>query len=159
VTNNNDVDSYYPVTLRINGFVVSAEVVTVPRRTTVPMSFTTFGTWLGDYKVEVNELAGKFTVVGRESRGKVGDSQVSKPTMGGIGVETSLKQGEVPREYVPPTASGVQSVIDKAGEYIEFGLNRVGDGIIFPLKKIADISAGAFKAKDKKAKKSTEHIQ
>jgi hypothetical protein len=38
-------------------------------------------------------------------------------------------------------------------DYIEFGLDKVGDGITFPFRKIVDTSTLASKTKDKKAKR------
>jgi hypothetical protein len=152
VTNNSDVDSYYPVTLRINGFVVGAEVISLPRRTTVPMGFTTVGTVPGDYKVEVNELSGRFSVVGKELRGKIRDSDFFKLMAGEAAVETSLKQEQVIREHVVSPPRGVQSAVDKVADYIESGLDKMGDGIIFPFKKLADAST-VFKTEDRKTKK------
>lgn len=146
VTNNSDVDSYYPVTLRINGFVIGAEVVSLPRRTTVPMSFTVFGTLPGDYRVEVNESAGKFVVVGKGLRvSETGGKS------GGVAVETGLRHKEVPEEGVA-LASGAQTAVDRVADYIESGLDKIGDGIIYPFKKLADASA-VFKAEDRKTKK------
>jgi len=59
---NSDVRSYYTITLRINGEVVAIEGVSLPRRATLPMSFTVVETLPGDYQVEVNHSTSKFTV-------------------------------------------------------------------------------------------------
>ena len=63
-TNISDAPSYYSIILKINGKALAAEVVNLPRRATVPMSFTAVGTLPGDYKVEVNDSTGKFIIPG-----------------------------------------------------------------------------------------------
>lgn len=162
VANNSDVDSYYPVTLRINGEVVDAEVVSLPRRTTLPLRFDTVGTLPGDYKVEVNDLAGKFTVIGKELKGKIKEPVVLRPEAsdlaagnrpGRVGVETALQQKKALNVNVVRESGGIQSAIDKVADYIEFGLDKMGDGIAFPIKKMIDVSTAAFKSEDKKAKR------
>jgi hypothetical protein len=160
--NNSDVDSYYPVTLRIGGVVVGAEVVSLPRRTTLPMIFTAVGTVPGDYKVEVNDSAGKFTIVEKEIKGKIREPMVPKPEpsvlevrskVGGVAVETDLQRKKTLNVNVVQESGGLQSAIDKVADYVEFGLDKVGDGIVFPFKKMVDASTTTFKTEDKKAKR------
>jgi hypothetical protein len=158
--NNSDVDNYYPITLRINGVVVGAEVVSLPRRTTLPMGFTIVGTVPGDYKVEVNDSADKFTVIEKEIKGKIREPMVPRPEpgvlevrgkVGGVEVETDLQRKKTLN--VAQESGGLQSAIDKVADYIEFGLDRMGDGIAFPFKKMMDASTTASKTGDKKAKR------
>jgi hypothetical protein len=158
--NNSDADNYYPVTLRVNGVVVGAEVVSLPRKTTLPMRFTTFSTVPGGYNVEVNDMADRFTVVNKENKGKVRESMVVKPEpvvsevkteMGEAAVEVDLQRNKNPEVKVVRGSGGVASAIDKLADYIELGLDKMGDGMTFPFKKIADASTSA--SKDKKAKK------
>jgi hypothetical protein len=160
--NNSDADNYYPVTLRINGVVVGAEVVSLPRRTTLPMKFTTVGTVPGDYRVEINDAAGKFTVIEREIKSKIREPMVPKPEpsvlevrskVGRVAVETDLQREKTLNVNVVQESGGLQSAIDKVADYIEFGLDKVGDGITFPFKKMVDTSTTAFKTEDKKAKR------
>jgi hypothetical protein len=160
--NNSDADNYYPVTLRINGVVVGAEVVSLPRRTTVPMKFTTVGTVPGDYRVEINDAAGKFTVIEREIKSKIREPMVPDPEpsvlevrskVGRTAVETDLQREKTLNVNAVQASGGLQSAIDKVADYIEFGLDKVGDGITFPFKKMVDTSTTAFKTEDKKAKR------
>jgi len=158
--NSSDVDSYYPVTLRINGVVMGAEVVSLPRRTTLPMIFTVVGTAPGDYKVEVNDSAGKFTVVEKEIKGKMREPIVPRPEpgvlevrgkVGGAAVETELQRKKTLN--VVQESGGLQSAIDKVADYIELGLDKMGDGIALPFKKMVDASTTASKTENKKAKR------
>jgi hypothetical protein len=160
--NNSDADNYYPVTLRINGVVVSAEVVSLPRRTTLPMIFTVVGTVPGGYNVEVNDAAGKFTVVEKEIKGKIREPMVPKPELSvsevrsevrGAAIETDSQRKKNLDVNVAQESGGLASAIDKVADYIEFGLDKMGDGIAFPFKKIVDASTTISKARDKKAKK------
>jgi hypothetical protein len=160
--NNSGADNYYPVTLRVNGVVVGAAVLSLLRRTTLPMTFTTGGTAPGEYKVEVNDLTGKFTVVEKVIKSKIAEPMVSNP--GPVVSEVRGKMGEVEAEVglqrkknldvnVVQESGGLASAIDKVADYIEFGLDKMGDGIAFPFKKIDDVSTAASKTRDKKAKR------
>jgi hypothetical protein len=160
--NNSDVDNYYPVTLRMNGVVVGAEVVSLPRRTTLPMRFATVGTMPGDYKVEVNDAAGKFTVVGKEIKNKIREPMVPEPEPGVLEVRSKVGGAEAETDFQPEKtlnvnivqdSGGVQSAIDKVADYIEFGLDKMGDGIAFPFKRLVDNSTTVSETKDKKAKR------
>ena len=160
--NNSDADNYYPVTLRINGVVVGAEVVSLPRRATLPIRFTALGTVPGNYRVEVNDAAGKFTVVEKEIKGKIREPMVPKPEpgisevrseMGEVAGETDLQRKKNLDVNVVQESGGLQSAIDKVADYIEFGLDKMGDGMAFPFKKIVDSSTTASKNKDKKSKR------
>jgi hypothetical protein len=160
--NKSDVDSYYPITLRIDGVVMGAEVVSLPRRTTLPMRFSTVGTVPGDYKVEVNDSAGEFTVIEREIKGKIREPMVPDPEPSllevrskeeRVTVETDLQREKTLNVNAVQESGGLQSAIDKVADYIEFGLDKVGDGITFPFKKMVDTSTTAFKTEDKRAKR------
>ncbi len=160
--NNSDVDNYYPVTLRINGVVVGAEMVSLPRRTSLPMQFIALGTVPGDYKVEVNDAAGKFTVVEKEIKGRIREPMVPKPELSvsevrsevrGVAIETDSQRKKNLDVNIAQEPGGLASAIDKVADYIEFGLDKMGDGIAFPFKKIVDVSTTASKTRDKKAKR------
>ena len=62
-TNNSDVQSYYSVTMKINGEVVATEGVSLLRRLILPMSFTVAATLAGDYIVDINGKPDRFTVL------------------------------------------------------------------------------------------------
>lgn len=152
-TNNSDVYCIYPVNLKINGEVVAAEVVSLPPRTTLPMSFNVVKTTAGDYKVQVNDLLSKFTVVATEPEKKEAIGVVEpEPTvmLGLLEDEATPKQKEISRQAPAPATSGFQSAMDKAANSIEHGLDRVGDAITFPLAKLAD---AVSKISDKKTRK------
>jgi hypothetical protein len=159
--NNSDVDSYYPVTLRVNGRVVGAEVLNLPRRANLTMGFTTFGTVPGDYTVEVNDAVDKFTVVEKVIKSEIREPMVPKPEpgvseVGSVAGRAAMGIDSEPKKIlevnpVREGSGGLASAIDKVADYIEFGLDKMGDGIAFPFKKIADASAAA--SRDKKAKR------
>jgi len=142
--------------------VVGAEVVSLPRRTTLPMIFTAVGTVPGGYNVEVNDAAGKFTVVEKEIKGKIREPMVPKPEpgisevrskMGEVAGETDLKRNKNLDVNVVQESGGLQSAIDKVADGIEFGLDKMGDAIAFPFKKMVDSSTIASRTRDKKAKR------
>jgi len=62
VTNVNDVPGYYSVTLRINDVVMATKGVSLVRRSAMRMAFTVVETLPGDYKVDVNGVAGRLTI-------------------------------------------------------------------------------------------------
>jgi len=62
VTNVNDVPGYYSVTLRINDVVMATKGVSLVRRSAMHMAFTVVETLPGDYKVDVNGVAGRLTI-------------------------------------------------------------------------------------------------
>lgn len=62
VTNVNDVPGYYSVTLRINGVVMATKEVSLVRRSAMRLAFTVVETLPGDYKVDVNGVAGRLTI-------------------------------------------------------------------------------------------------
>lgn len=63
VTNMNDVPGYYSVTLRINDVVIATKGVSLVRRSTVHMAFTVVEALPGYYRVDVNGVAGRLTIV------------------------------------------------------------------------------------------------
>jgi hypothetical protein len=62
VTNVNDVPGYYSVTLRINDVVMATKGVSLVRRSAMRLAFTVVETLPGDYKVDVNGVAGRLTI-------------------------------------------------------------------------------------------------
>ena len=73
--------------------------------------------------------------------------------LGLVAVETYLKQKKVLSEDAAPARVGLQSIIDKAADCIEFGLDKMGNAIIFPIKRIVDVSAAIFKIVNWKVKR------
>jgi hypothetical protein len=152
-TNNSDAYCIYPVNLKINGEVVAAEIVSLPPRTTLPMSFNVVRTTAGGYKVQVNDLLSKFTVVAPESERKEAMEVVEpEPTvrLGLLEDEATPKQKEISRQAPAPATSGFESAMDKVADSIEHGLDKLGDAITFPLAKLANAMS---KISDKKTKK------
>jgi hypothetical protein len=126
------------------------------------MIFTAVGTVPGGYNVEVNDAAGKFTVVEKEIKDKIREPMVPKPEpgisevrskMGGVAGETDLQRKKNLDVNVVQESGGLQSAIDKVADYIEFGLDKIGDGMAFPFKKMVDASTIASRTRDKKAKR------
>lgn len=158
-TNNSNAMCYYPVTLRISGEVVDARVVSLLKKTTIPLSFATVAGQPGHYHVEVNEATASFTIVEPKSKEV---TRLSVLEMKRAEPVQKLKQSEVP---VGTTSSGgaivssevvsapgrLQTAIDKVADCIELGLDKVGDGLTFPIKKIVNVSTVIFKSGRRKA--------
>jgi len=154
-TNNSDAHCVYPVNLKINGEVVAAEIASLPPRTSLPMSFNVAKTTVGDYKVQVNDLISKFTVVASAPAQKEATKVIEpEPTvrLGLLEDQATPKQKEVSTQASTSAASGLQSAIDKAAGSIEHGLDKLGDAMTFPLSKLANAIS---KLSDKKTRKQT----
>lgn len=152
-TNNSDAHCIYPVNLKLNGEVVAAEVVNLPPRTTLPVSFNVVKTTAGDYKVQVNDLLSKFTVSAPAPEEKEAIQVIeTEPTvrLGLLEDQATPKQKGTTRQTPASAASGFQSAVDKAADSIEHGLDKLGDAITFPLSKLANAMS---KLSDKKTKK------
>lgn len=59
---------------------------------------------------------------------------------------------EVPNEHLAPTPGWFQSIIDRAADCIEFGLDKMADGIIYPAEKIVNLSTAISNAMGRKGK-------
>ena len=72
-------------------------------------------------------------------------------------LEASVLLGLTPEEAsgegVVPAPVGLQSVVDKTADYIESGLDKMGDGMIFPIEKMVDLCTAIFGMVNSKAKK------
>jgi len=66
-------------------------------------------------------------------------------------IRTDLEK-EVPNEPVTPTPGRFQSIIDRAADCIEFGLDKIGDGIIYPAEKMVNLSTAISNAMGRKGK-------
>lgn len=72
-------------------------------------------------------------------------------------MEAGILLGLVPKEDscegVVPALVGLQSVVDKTADYIEIGLDKIGDGMIFPIEKMVNLCTAIFGTVNSKAKK------
>ena len=152
--NTSDFTSIYPITLRINGGVVAAEVVSLPPRTAMPMKFTVSKALPGSYKVDVNNSIDTFTITGNAMENEIASLNGVKPDisnvearfdLGLVGPEKPVQQKRLLVETIKSSPGRPQSVIDRMASCIEFGLDKVGDAIIFPIKKLVDSSTAMFK--------------
>jgi len=159
VTNTVDVHSIYTVTLKVNGEVVAAEVVSLPRRASLPMNFTVVENRPGDYHVEVGDASGKFTILDKDPESKPVESEIFKSEI--IDLETRIASGLVPVERLPEqkqslgegvtqSPGGLQSGIDKVADCIESGIDKMGNGIIFAIEKPVNMFTAIFKAVKRK---------
>jgi hypothetical protein len=64
VTNMNDVPGNCLVTLRINGAVMATKGISLSQKAAAQADFPVVVTLPGDYRVEVNGLTGRFTILG-----------------------------------------------------------------------------------------------
>ncbi|MCK4331823.1 MAG: hypothetical protein KAW81_04605, partial [Dehalococcoidia bacterium] len=70
-----------------------------------------------------------------------------------VPAEIRLKAKEVVHQGVTPAPRGPQAIIAKAADCIEFGLDKIGDGIIFPAERIGNACTAIFKNANWRAKK------
>ena len=73
--------------------------------------------------------------------------------LGLVSVEAYLEQKEALAKARALPPGQLQSIIDKAADCIEFGLDKMGDGIIFPAEKIIDACSVMFKKVNRRAKR------
>lgn len=84
------------------------------------------------------------TALEEELSNKVRDLEAVKPEISNL--EARFKLGLVPveaylKEKAAPPPEGLQAVVNKTADLIEFGLDKIGDGIITLGEKIADVTA------------------
>jgi hypothetical protein len=117
------------------------------------MNFNVARTTPGDYKVQVNDLLSKFTVVvPKPEKKEVIEVAELEPTvrLGLLEDKIASKQEEISRQAPTPVIGGFQSAMDKAADSIEHALDKFGDGITYPIAKLA----GALtKLSEKKTRK------
>ena len=149
VSNKSDAHSIYPVTVKIDNKVEYAELLSLNSKTTVPRSLIAYRTNHGSYRVQVNDASGKFTIVSKGHERKIEETKVFKLEMsnleascksGPVVDDKYIKQKKVAKENDVLAKRGPQSIIDKVGDGIEIGLDSIGDGIIFPIEKIVNLS-------------------
>ena len=144
-TNNSDFYSIYPVTVKINEQVVAAEVISVPPGFTLPMRASVIGAQPGDYQVEVNFTTGKFTVIGYDTSDDVTlkDFDMTKLDaafdQGITEVAASLQQNRSSGLMKASRSAKSRNIIDTIADYIEIGLDKLGDALVFPIRKIVEL--------------------
>lgn len=151
-TNKSAFYSIYPVTIKINGQVITAEVISVPPGFTLPMRASVGGAQPGDYQVEVNFATGKFAVVDYDTFDDVTikDFDMAKLEAefdrGITEVAASLKPDKHSEPADSSRSTKSQDIIDTMAVYIETGLDKLGDAIIFPIRKLMQLfSSGRTK--------------
>jgi hypothetical protein len=144
--NATDFTSIYPVTLKVNGEVVAAEVISLPHNTIMPMKFTLANTQAGAYNVEVNETAGTLTITGDAVGQELANLEGVKPDLVNVVAEiesatpvpvkpVQQKQGLSVKD-ITPVQDEPQEVINNVAGGIETGLDKIGDGIILAIDKM-----------------------
>lgn len=144
-TNSTGFISIYPVVLKINEEVIAAEVVSLPHKTVMLMEFQVRRTVPGKYNVAVNDSTGRFIVVGSSVENEIARLEGVKPDLSiletdiDIHAERQIKRDQ-PKEFTISSVSGTsgksRSAIDKIGSGIEFGLDKLGDAIIFSIEVV-----------------------
>lgn len=139
-TNSSHSTSIYTVSLKINGRIAAADVISLPPRSTLPLSFPVAVESPGYFRVEVNDQTSSYVVYGKEAR-RTARSQVAQEHEPAYGIErkrkteepgTVVKYSKTGR-HTPANTGAIQSSIDNAGNVIEHGLDKIGDGLILPI--------------------------
>ena len=87
-------------------------------------------------------------------KSKIRELEATKSEMSGwesrlesglVPAEIRLKAKEVVHQRVTPAPRDPQAIVDKAADCIEFGLDKIGDGIIFPAEIIGNACNAIFK--------------
>ncbi len=160
-TNTTDFTNIYPITLKINDEVVAAEVVSLPRKVAMPMKFTIDRTLPGNYKVDVNNSTGTFTVRGSVIENEIAKLEGVKTDISEVETsfdlnlvdsETPVRQRELLVKNVMPSPAGQKSIIYKIAGCIEFALDKIGDVIIFSIGTVVMLLKAIFKIVRRKAK-------
>jgi hypothetical protein len=143
-TNSTNFISIYPVVLKVNEEVITAEVVSLPRKTVMLMEFRVSMTMPGEYNVEVNDSTGKFAVTGSAIENEIAKLEGIKPDLSGVETGVNIRAGgrrkpAQQRGFSAGTVSGSTSgkpwsILDKIGSGIEIGLDKLGDAIIFSIE-------------------------
>ncbi len=64
--------------------------------------------------------------------------------LGLMPADTYLKQKGLTKNGDTPATKGVQSIVDKVADCIEFGLDKLGDGLVFPIEITVRICIRVF---------------
>ena len=79
----------------------------------------------------------------------------SRLESGLVPAEIRLKAKEVVHQRVTPAPRGPQAIIDKAADCIEFRVDKMGDGTIFPAERIGNACTAIFKTANWSTKRRT----
>jgi hypothetical protein len=99
------------------------------------------------------------TALEKDLKSTVGDLEIAKPRisnlearfkLGLVPAETYLKQKGISNEDGAPSTVGLQLVINKAADCIEFGLDMIGEGAIFSGEKVINACAAILKVVTRK---------
>jgi len=110
----------------------------------------------------ISKISAVMADLERDPKSKLEESEVFTPDIGTlearfklglVPMETYLRQMGVLTEDITPTTEKLQSIIDKVADGIEFGLDKMGAGIIFPIKKIVNLCNAIPNIANRKAKK------
>lgn len=160
-TNNSDFHSIYPVTIKVNEQVVAAEVVSIPPRFALPMRAGIIGAEPGEYTIEVNFTVGKFIVLNQGGEINAAVPMSTTPDIGNLDAEfdrslleiaSSAETHKKPVEAIHRPEVRQQDVIDKAANYIELVLDKLGDALVFPIKKLVEIFTSKSESNSRKMK-------
>jgi len=77
----------------------------------------------------------------------------AKFKLGLVPVEEYLRHKALLNQHATVAPGPFQSIIDKAADCIEFALDKIGDGIIFPAEKLIDVSNAISRAASQKGSK------
>ena len=159
--NSSNAFSIYPIILKMNGKVLAAEIMSIPPGVVLPIKFSLTGTLRGNYMVEIDDLAGKFAILdnlGSDDKVDICSPEKSESANEiGVGltvteIDTYLIQQEI-SEYDITTSSKMQSIIDKVAYFIEFGLDKMGNGLMLPIEGLVKLFALLSKIKNWTSKK------
>ncbi len=134
-TNSTHSTSIYTVTLKINGYVMAADVIGLPPRSVLPLSLPVVAEHPGYFHVNVNEQNTSYVVYGKET------GRTAEPVQYTVQqpieyrpVESIRTEKRQERETASrPAAASVQASIDNAGNAIETALDKAGDALVFPI--------------------------
>ena len=138
-TNSSHSTSIYTVTLKINGHITAADVISLPPRSVLPLNFAIGAESPGYYRVEVNEQTSSYVVYGKSRAvNEHIPSEVQKGPFPYIREERKIEALRTEeygksRQNRAGSGGGIQSSIDSAGSAIEHILDKLGDGLIFPI--------------------------
>ena len=110
-----------------------------------------------DYTKICEDAILKISAIKADLNGKTEEAEFknleARFKLGLVPAETYLNQKDFSAEGVSPSHGGLQSFVDKVANCIEFGLDKVGDGIIFPIEKTVNIFIAIFRLVKRKVLK------
>ncbi len=139
-TNSSHSTSIYTVTLKINGRIAAADVISLPPRSVLPLSFTITAEIPGYFRVDVNEQTSSYVIYGKAVSG-AGYTPAERTLLTTADIQsmrqindriTEKEYGKKSRKPAGNT-NAIQYSINGAGNAIEKGLDKAGDALIFPI--------------------------